>query len=229
MNSSLVQAEPLTTTQEEPPFTIPIGPQVGARGWVKRLLDILGALFILVLALPLILFVMIAIVIESGWPPIYVQKRVGYRGQVFTVYKFRSMVKDADSIKRKMEDRNEVKDGPTFKMKKDPRVTGVGHILRRTSLDELPQLFNVLQGSMSLVGPRPALETEVLQYEPWQLARFAARPGLTGLWQVSGRSDLSFVAMVTLDIRYIEQWSIWEDVTVLARTPLAVISARGAY
>jgi lipopolysaccharide/colanic/teichoic acid biosynthesis glycosyltransferase len=203
--------------------------QVGLGAAAKRLLDVTGALVALVALAPVMIAAAVAIVVESGWPPIFAQKRVGHGGRLFTVYKFRSMVRDADGLKEKLKKYNEVTDGPTFKLKKDPRVTKVGAFLRRTSLDELPQLINVLQGNMSLVGPRPALESEVMEYEPWQLARFAVKPGLTGLWQVSGRSNLGFVEMVSLDIEYSETWSLWQDIVLLARTPAAVISARGAY
>jgi lipopolysaccharide/colanic/teichoic acid biosynthesis glycosyltransferase len=154
---------------------------------------------------------------------------MGQNGRKFTVYKFRSMHRDAEKRLEEVKQNNLIKDGPIFKWKQDSRITKVGRFLRRTSLDELPQLWNVLLGNMSLVGPRPPLESEVMEYESWQLRRLAVKPGMTGLWQVSGRSNLGFVQMVGLDIDYIEAWSVWRDITLLAKTPLAVITARGAY
>jgi lipopolysaccharide/colanic/teichoic acid biosynthesis glycosyltransferase len=139
------------------------------------------------------------------------------------------MSRDAESRLDEVRPLNQVQDGPTFKMKVDPRVTRVGRFLRRTSLDELPQLLNVLKGEMSLVGPRPPLESEVREYADWQLRRLSVKPGMTGLWQVSGRSNLSFSDMVRLDIEYVENWSLAADVFLLARTPLAVLVSRGAY
>jgi lipopolysaccharide/colanic/teichoic acid biosynthesis glycosyltransferase len=231
MNSTLVEDAQLSGASLAPEVysAIPPGPQVGLAAATKRLLDIAGALAALVIFGPVMILVTVAIVLGSGWPPLFLQRRVGFGGQVFTVCKFRSMVKDAEKSLAELRGLNEVTDGPIFKIRKDPRLTRVGTLLRRTSMDELPQLLNVLIGNMSLVGPRPALESEVLQYEPWQLARLAVKPGLTGLWQVSGRSDLGFGEMVGLDIRYVEQWSVWQDVVLLARTPAALITARGAY
>ncbi|MCD6531113.1 sugar transferase, partial [bacterium] len=146
----------------------------------------------------------------------------------FKMIKFRSMYADAEKRLAEFLDKNEAT-GPIFKMKHDPRVTPVGRILRRFSLDELPQLFNVLVGQMSLVGPRPPLEREVKQYEKWQLRRIDVTPGMTGLWQISGRSDLPFEKMVELDIYYIEHWSLWLDIKILLKTIPAVISGKGAY
>jgi lipopolysaccharide/colanic/teichoic acid biosynthesis glycosyltransferase len=160
---------------------------------------------------------------------VFCQQRLGENGHPFTVFKFRSMWKDAESRLAEIAANNEVKDGPIFKWRDDIRVTRVGRFLRRTSMDELLQLFNVLRGDMSLVGPRPPLESEVLQYEDWQLRRLSVKPGMTGLWQVSGRSNLGFVQMVRLDLQYIDSWSIWSDIVLLARTPFAVFSSRGAY
>jgi lipopolysaccharide/colanic/teichoic acid biosynthesis glycosyltransferase len=154
---------------------------------------------------------------------------LGRNGREFTVYKFRSMWQDAERRLSEVAGLNEVNDGPIFKMRNDPRITGVGRYLRKTSLDELLQLWNVLKGDMSLVGPRPPLASEVVKYEDWQLRRLTVKPGMTGLWQVSGRSNLGFIEMVELDLQYIDTWSIWRDIVLLLRTPLAVISARGAY
>jgi len=196
---------------------------------VKRTLDIAGSLFALMILSPLILAAGLAILVDSGWPVIFSQRRVGQDGELFTLYKFRSMSRNAESRLPEVLVNNRITDGPTFKWKHDPRITRVGRILRKTSLDELPQLFNVLAGNMSLVGPRPPLESEVRKYEPWQLKRLSVKPGMTGLWQVSGRSDLGFVEMVSLDIDYIENWSLLGDVVLLLRTPLAVVTGRGAY
>ena len=206
---------------------IPQGPQIGIAAVAKRLIDLLGALVALILLAPLMLA--IAIAVESGWPVIFSQRRLGQNGTQFTVFKFRSMACDAERRLEDVKHDNHIKDGPTFKCEEDPRVMKVGRVLRRASLDELPQLWNVLWGNMSLVGPRPPLESEVLEYEPWQLARLAGKPGMTGLWQVSGRSDLSFTEMVALDVAYLEGWSVLSDVMLLLRTPVAVLTARGAY
>ena len=208
---------------------IPLGPQVGLAAVLKRLLDMILALCILMVFLPLIIGISVAIILESGWPVFFCQKRVGHNGRKFTVYKFRSMCRDADKLLPELKQHNLIQDGPIFKWKNDSRITKVGRFLRRTSLDELPQLWNVLLGNMSLVGPRPPLETEVFEYESWQLRRLAVKPGMTGLWQVSGRSNLGFVQMVSLDIDYVNYWSVWRDLALLAKTPLAVITARGAY
>ena len=208
---------------------IPDGPQMGLAAVVKRAIDIVGALVVLTVLAPLFIVIAIAIVLESGWPVIFAQKRLGQGGREFTVYKFRSMARDAEARLAEVREHNDVPDGPIFKWKEDPRITKVGRFLRRTSLDELPQLWNVLLGNMSLVGPRPPLLSEVLEYEAWQLGRLAVKPGMTGLWQVSGRSNLTFTEMVELDIAYVESWSIKRDIVLLLKTPLAVLTARGAY
>ena len=208
---------------------IPSGSPNILRTATKRTIDILGAAVALLIFSPLIIIVSLLIALESGRPIVFSQKRLGQNGRQFTVYKFRSMWKDAEARQAEVEAFNEVKDGPTFKLKEDPRITRVGRYLRKTSLDELLQLWNVLKGDMSLVGPRPPLESEVLKYEDWQLRRLSVKPGMTGLWQVSGRSNLGFVEMVLLDLEYIDGWTVWKDVAILLRTPLAVLSARGAY
>ncbi len=156
------------------------------------------------------------------------QARVGMHRQPFTVLKFRTMVREAELQLADLAGRNEA-DGPLFKLRDDPRITRVGRLLRRYSLDELPQLFNVLKGEMSLVGPRPPLPTEVARYEDWQLDRLEVRPGITGLWQVSGRSELSFDEYVRLDLFYIENWSMLYDLFVVAKTVPILLLPRGAY
>lgn len=205
--------------------------EVRIQGWnlvLKRALDlVLCSMLLLIFAIPMALLA-IAIKVDSPGPVIYRQRRVGRGGVPFEIYKFRSMQSDAEKELHKLQAFNEA-DGPIFKMKTDPRVTRVGWLLRRTSLDELPQLANVLKGEMSLVGPRPPIPSEVEQYEPWHLKRLDVSPGMTGLWQVSGRSGLSFDEMVLLDMYYIETWSIGLDLQILLRTLPAVLSAGGAF
>jgi len=166
--------------------------------------------------------------VTSAGPILFHQERVGYRGRPFTVLKFRTMVADAEERLRELLDRNEAT-GPLFKMAHDPRVTKFGRFLRKTSLDELPQLVNVLRGDMTVVGPRPPLPREVAQYEEWQMARLEVRPGITGLWQVSGRSELPFEDYVRLDLFYIENWSLAFDLFIIAKTLPTIISRRGAH
>jgi lipopolysaccharide/colanic/teichoic acid biosynthesis glycosyltransferase len=156
------------------------------------------------------------------------QVRVGKNGRQFRCYKFRSMVHNADQLREQMALLNE-SSGPLFKIRKDPRLTQVGRFIRRYSLDELPQLINVLRGEMSLIGPRPNLPSEVEHYQDWMTKRLSVRPGLTGLWQVSGRSDLTFDEMVLLDIYYVENWTMGLDLNILLRSVPAVLRARGAY
>ena len=210
-------------------LAVRLGPRTGIDVVGKRVLDLLGAALAIALLAPVMIAILLLIAIDDGRPFIFRQRRVGFAGREFTVLKFRSMVKNAESLKERLRDLNEVSDGPIFKLRQDPRVTRVGKFLRRYSLDELPQLFNVLRGEMSLVGPRPALASEVAEYEAWQFARLSVKPGLTGLWQVSGRSDLGFLDMVRLDIEYAESWSLWQDLCLLARTPAILVSTRGAY
>lgn len=195
---------------------------------VTRVFDILVASTVLIIGLPLWICIACAIRINSRGPIIYGQKRVGLNGQEFSFYKFRSMYQDADKVLSALIAKNEAQ-GPLFKMKDDPRRTPVGRFLRRTSLDEFPQLINVLKGEMSLVGPRPPLPREVAQYEEWQKGRLAIKPGLTGLWQVRGRSDLTFDEGVLMDLYYIENWSLRLYFQILLRTIPAVLLRRGAY
>jgi lipopolysaccharide/colanic/teichoic acid biosynthesis glycosyltransferase len=194
----------------------------------KRGLDIAVSLAaIVILALPMAL-IALAIVLDSRGAPIIRQPRVKARGKIFDMFKFRSMQVDAEHRVAEIADQNE-HEGPIFKIRNDPRRTRVGVILRKTSLDELPNLFNVLIGDMSLVGPRPPLPREVVQYDSIQRRRLAVRPGMTGLWQISGRSLLAFDEMVRLDLTYIERWSLWRDLVILVKTLPAVLSGRGAY
>ena len=195
---------------------------------LKRLLDILLAGLGLLATLPLWLAIVIAIRLDSPGPAIFVQTRVGLHGRHFRFYKFRSMYADAEHRVAELQSSNEVS-GPVFKMRSDPRVTGVGNLLRRTSLDELPQLLNVLKGEMSLVGPRPPLPKEVEQYRPGDAIRLSVKPGLTCLWQISGRSTIGFDQWMEFDREYIRKMSLQLDLSILVRTVWAVLSCRGAY
>lgn len=197
----------------------------GPRLAMKSTLDVLGSLAMIVVLSPL--FVLLwALVRRDGGPAIYRQTRVGIDGRPFTMLKFRSMVVGADQIKLGVPNQGA---GPLFKLKADPRVTPVGRFLRRSSLDELPQLFNVLRGEMSLVGPRPPLASEVACYEQDVHRRLLVKPGLTGLWQISGRSDLPWEDAVRLDLYYVENWNLVEDLKIIFRTGLAVLRKTGAY
>ncbi len=200
-----------------------------AGSWLKRTIDIVGSLLLIIVSSPILAASAIAIKLEDGGPVVFKQRRVGLRGEVFECLKLRSMVTNAEEIKAKMlQDSNE-SDGILFKMKRDPRITRVGQFIRKFSIDEMPQFVNVLKGEMSLVGPRPALESEVAQYEPHVLRRLDVRPGLTGLWQVSGRSDLSWDDTVRLDLYYVDNWSMFQDLSILTRTVKAVFASSGAY
>ena len=195
---------------------------------LKRIIDlVIASILLAFLAVPMT-FVALAIKLDSPGPAFYPHTRVGHNGRPFRMFKFRSMVADADAIKEDMSDLNEM-DGPLFKVKQDPRMTRAGRLLRRFSLDELPQLFNVLRGDMSLVGPRPFIEAEMENHTSWQRTRATAMPGMTGLWQVSGRSDVDFDEIVELDQRYVTEWSLWLDARILLRTLPAVLGGKGAY
>jgi len=193
----------------------------------KRLIDIVISASLLILSAPLFLVIAIAIKLDSEGPVFYVQERCGLNGRIFPMLKFRSMVVGADKMKEELRLFNEMS-GPVFKMKDDPRVTRVGRWLRKTSLDELPQLINVLKGDMSLVGPRPPLPEEVKQYERWQMRRLSVKPGITCIWQISGRNEIDFDEWVRLDLYYIDHWSLSLDLKILIRTIPAVITGRGA-
>ncbi|MCC7383744.1 MAG: sugar transferase [Deltaproteobacteria bacterium] len=193
----------------------------------KRLIDLVGGLVALAIAGPIMILVALAVRIESKGPIFFKQVRSGRNGRKFTMYKFRSMVVDAEAKKAQLMHLNEMS-GPVFKIRSDPRITKVGAFIRKTSLDELPQLFNIVRGDMSLVGPRPPLPSEVDQYKPWQRRRLSVKPGLTGLWQVSGRNNIDFEDWMKLDLRYIDDWSLWLDVKILLRTVPAVFFKSGA-
>jgi len=200
----------------------------GARRAVKGAMDRIGSLLLLTVLAPVFLTVAAMVAIDSRGPVFYKQQRVGKDGKVFTIVKFRTMVQDADKQVALLATKNEGA-GLLFKMRRDPRITRVGKVLRRYSLDELPQLFNVVGGSMSLVGPRPPLPEESARYAPDVRRRLLVKPGLTGLWQVSGRSDLSWDEAVRLDLRYVEDWSLAMDAVILWKTVWAVVQGKGAY
>jgi|SoiMethySBSTD1v2_1073268.scaffolds.fasta_scaffold01179_33 lipopolysaccharide/colanic/teichoic acid biosynthesis glycosyltransferase len=194
---------------------------------LKATVDKAVALLLVVVLAPVLLAVSCAIAVTTGGPVLYRQRRAGWRGETFCLLKFRTMVDGASRRQRALDDCNEA-DGLLFKMHDDPRVTRLGRVLRRTSIDELPQLWNVLRGEMSLVGPRP-LPVRPEAFVGEERRRLEVRPGLTGLWQVSGRSELSWDESIELDLRYVDGWSHGLDLAILARTPLAVARGRGAF
>lgn len=195
---------------------------------LKRAIDVAIALIVLTGTLPLLLAIALAIRLESKGPVIFIQDRVGLGGRRFHFYKFRSMSPDAEARRQALLSLNEVS-GPVFKIRSDPRITRVGRFLRRTSLDELPQLVNVLRGEMSIVGPRPPRPGEVEQYQPADMIRLTVKPGLTCWWQIRGRSDLDFETWMALDREYVEDVCLLTDLRILAGTVGAVLSGRGAY
>jgi exopolysaccharide biosynthesis polyprenyl glycosylphosphotransferase len=196
--------------------------------YVKRGVDVVGAVVALALTAPLMLVMAALVKLESRGPVLYKSQRIGRGGKAFTFYKLRSMVNGAHTRRKDFAHLNEC-DGPVFKISNDPRVTRIGRLLRRTSIDEIPQFLNVLKGEMSLVGPRPPIPEEVARYEPWQLKRLSVRPGLTCLWQISGRSRIGFEEWMRLDLQYIRRQSLWMDIGILLRTIPAVLSRDGAY
>jgi exopolysaccharide biosynthesis polyprenyl glycosylphosphotransferase len=195
--------------------------------FLRRILDFSASLFILFLLSPFILVLTVLIRMDTPGPALYRQVRCGLNGRKFTCYKFRSMYTWAEEKKQEILHLN-LMSGPVFKAKNDPRITRVGRFLRRTSLDELPQLFNVLKGDMSFVGPRPPLPAEVVKYKGWERRRLSMKPGITGLWQVSGRNQVDFSEWVRMDLEYIDNWSLWLDFKILLKTIPAVLSGKGA-
>ncbi len=196
---------------------------------VKRVLDVAASAILLVLLMPVFLSVALAIRLEDPGPILFKQKRVGRWGALFTMWKFRSMYTDAEERKKELMAQNEMEGGVIFKMKDDPRVTKVGRIIRKTSIDELPQLWNVLKGDMSLVGPRPPVPQEVDEYSLADRRRLEVIPGITCIWQVSGRSDIPFDQQVELDVQYIQSQSFWTDIKILLKTVPALLFGVGAY
>jgi exopolysaccharide biosynthesis polyprenyl glycosylphosphotransferase len=195
---------------------------------IKNLIDLIGAAIALLIFGPLLLLpVAIIIKLTSRGPILFKQVRCGLQGRLFTMYKFRSMVTNAEQLRSELDVHNEMS-GPVFKMSNDPRVTRIGRFIRKTSIDEFPQLFNVLKGEMSLVGPRPPIPTEVEKYDPWQRRRLSMKPGITCLWQISGRNKIGFEEWMRLDLKYIDSWSLWLDFKILLRTIPVVIVGFGA-
>jgi exopolysaccharide biosynthesis polyprenyl glycosylphosphotransferase len=194
---------------------------------LKRAIDITGAMLALFIGAPIMLLLMMAIKLDSDGPVFYKAQRIGRKGRTFTCYKFRTMCADAERLKESLKHKNE-RDSVLFKITNDPRITTVGRLLRKYSLDELPQLYNVLRGDMSLVGPRPPIASEVEQYDISHLRRLDVLPGMTGLWQVEARQDPSFDSYISLDTAYVENWSLWLDMKILARTVGVVFSGTGS-
>ena len=222
----IAQAE-LEKLEELPLLRFTTVPHNQAALFFKRLFDLVSSALGLLVISPLLALTALLVKTTSEGPVFFRQERMGLNGRRFMCLKFRTMVANAEALKAELERLNEV-DGPVFKIKKDPRITPLGRILRKTSVDELPQLFNVLKGDMSLVGPRPPIPSEVEKYERWQRRRLSMRPGITCLWQISGRSQLDFDTWMKLDLQYIDNWSITLDFNILLKTVPAVLSARGA-
>ena len=213
------------------PYLEPHEGLLGASRWghaLKRGLDVVVAVLGLLILALLLVIVAASIRLTSPGPVFYVQERVGQHGRRIRFRKFRTMRVDAHVLKHRLAGQNE-SDGPIFKIRNDPRITPVGRILRKLSIDELPQLLHVLKGEMTLVGPRPPLPEEVETYSAWELQRLWVKPGITCIWQVSGRSDLDFETWVQMDVEYIRRWTPWLDLELLARTIPAVLTGRGAY
>jgi exopolysaccharide biosynthesis polyprenyl glycosylphosphotransferase len=200
----------------------------GARA-LKRLIDVTGSIFLLIVVSPIFALIALLIRLDSPGPVLFRQTRMGKWATPFQMYKFRSMYIDAEARKAALAGSNEMKGGVTFKLKRDPRITRVGRYIRRASIDELPQLWNVLKGDMSLVGPRPPVPSEVSRYTLSDRRRLEVKPGITCIWQVSGRSDIPFEQQVELDSAYIESQSVWMDIRLLLKTIPAVLLGRGAY
>jgi lipopolysaccharide/colanic/teichoic acid biosynthesis glycosyltransferase len=217
----------MSATQPLP--TTPLAPRRPVYDTIKRLLDLVISLIALLVLSPVFLAIALAIKLTAPGPVFYRWQVVGHGGIPFTGYKFRTMVVNADALKAQLLAANEMS-GPVFKMKHDPRITPVGRILRKFSLDELPQLWSVVTGDMSLVGPRPPLRSEYAQFEPWQRRKLSVKPGITCLWQISGRNRVNdFDDWVRLDLAYIERRSLAFDLWILLRTVPAVLLSRGAY
>jgi len=201
-----------------------------AKEWqlfIKRVMDIVLSISLLIIFTPLVLATIFAIKVTSNGPLLFSQTRSGMNGRKFKLYKFRTMIVGAEMKKRELEKMNEM-DGPVFKIKKDPRITTVGRVLRRLSIDEIPQLFNVLKGDMSIVGPRPPLPVEVELYKKWQRRRLTLKPGLTCIWQVSGRNKIQFEKWMEMDLQYIDEWSLWLDIKIVFKTIFVVLFGYGA-
>lgn len=238
--SQLGENEPNPAYAGPDPYPCRRGVTVTVERSAKRLLDMVLSVAVLFVCSPVLLLIVLGIKLTSEGPVVYKQTRVGQHGRTFTLLKFRSMFQDADNtlhqefvtrfIENSDNDEQCHGSGPVYKIVDDPRITPLGRFLRRSSLDELPQLINVLRGEMSLVGPRPPLPYEVDRYKPWHRRRvLESTPGITGLWQIKGRSRLSFDDAVRLDLEYIRNWSLWLDLVILLKTPAVVLSGQGAY
>ncbi|MGE9297175.1 MAG: sugar transferase [Puniceicoccales bacterium] len=197
--------------------------------WSKRLLDIVGAGCALIAFSPIFAITALLIKLEDRGPVFFSQTRVGEAGRAFQCFKFRSMVVNADQIKHQLAEQNQHEAGVTFKMKDDPRITKVGKYIRKLSIDEFPQFYNVLRGDMSLVGPRPPVPKEVAEYKAFHLRRLMAKPGITCLWQIGGRADIDFEGQVRLDLEYITSQNLKQDLLILIKTVPAVVLGKGAY
>lgn len=184
---------------------------------IKRVSDIILSIIGLVFTMPILIIIAILIKIEDGGDILFKQIRIGKNGKKFNMYKFRSMRPDAEEIKKQLMEHNEMS-GPMFKIKNDPRITKIGRFIRKTSIDELPQLINIIKGDMSIVGPRPSLPNEVEAFEPWMMERLSVRPGLTCYWQVGGRNSIGFEDWMRLDIKYIEERNLWIDIKLIFKT-----------
>ncbi|MBI5970629.1 MAG: sugar transferase [Deltaproteobacteria bacterium] len=213
--------------EDTPLLTFTTLPTDEAALFMKRVIDVVLSFVFLVVGAPFIALIALIVKADSKGPVLFVQKRCGINGRPFSMYKFRSMYIDAEKRLPDVRGLNEM-DGPVFKMKNDPRITRVGRALRKMSLDELPQLWNVLRGDMSIVGPRPPIAQEVARYERWQRRRLSMKPGLTCIWQVSGRNEIAFEDWMRLDLQYIDNWSLWLDFKILVKTIPAVMFGRGA-
>ncbi len=212
-------------------FDIPIPVEVNRApmyDFFKRAFDLVVGTIIVILLIPILPLVALMIKLDTRGPVFFKQERVGQNGKLFKFYKFRSMVHRAEQGKDGLPATNE-QDGPVFKIRSDPRITGVGRFLRRSSLDEIPQMFNVLKGDMSIVGPRPPLPAEVTNYQPWHMSRLAVKPGITCLWQISGRSQIGFNEWMRLDVEYLKTRSFKTDLLIFLKTIPAVIARKGAY
>jgi len=209
-------------------MTISSSPTHKWQYYVKRIIDIVLALVVFIITLPLFIFAAIGIKLTSPGKCLFVQERVGYNKRIFKLFKFRTMCENADKMQDELQSKNEM-DGPVFKIQNDPRITPFGMFLRKTSIDELPQLINVLNGNMSLVGPRPLPVRDYSGFnEDWQMRRFSVLPGITCIWQISGRNNISFKQWMELDMKYIDNWTLIGDIKILFKTIPAVLSGRGA-
>lgn len=195
--------------------------------FVKRIIDILLSILAIIVLSPIFLIVAIAIKLDSSGPVVYSQTRVGKNEKHFKMFKFRSMVINAEDMLKELKPMNEM-DGPMFKIKEDPRITKIGRFIRKTSIDELPQLINILRGEMSIVGPRPSLPSEVEEFEPWMMERFVVKPGLTCFWQVSGRNNIPFRKWMELDIKYVKERNLWLDMKLVLKTVKVVFNGDDA-